>query len=339
MKIRYLLYTIAAVLVLSGCQGVGLKTNKAVPETTAETVEPTLPPWTEEEDLDLYNAYVDLYNFLNNGFDQAINRYFRNVEFQEEFVHVKEDYDTCSFSKYDFNKIEKVHELLSEKPDRSGIDQAFLQNSDTIAGILTTMNDIYEYTDMKSYLDDDYAKGAAQHAELWGQLVTYEENIGEFMVLFLDEVAVAQEGYLEKLKEEGYEVLYAANLVIGSAQAIQDELYYEGVDDDNLLLMNLEVLEPMYEEYISHVDLLLECAGDPEKLSREGYGTMNSHWMFFVNSVKETRSSMTQLMAKVRNNEELTTHDRMIVMEGQCSLASFDSGVSTMISHYNSMIN
>lgn len=342
MKKRLLIGMAAAILALSGCQGEIPGAGKAAAkmETTEETtVAPTLPAWTEEDETSLYNAHVDLYNSLLSDIDQALNRYFSYVEFQEEFVPMGDDYYTYSFSDYDFKKMEKLNNLLENKSERSALDDAVLELDAPLTEMMTLLNEIYEYTDMNSYLDDDYAKGAEQHTKLWGKLSAYQDIVGAYSDALMTEADIRLMKSLEQMKEDGLEVLYAVNLSMVSAQAIQNELYAQGIYDENMIEMDLEIIEPLYEEFIQNVDLVLSYNDNEEQLSKEGLADVgNISWSMFVDAMKDTRSSLTQVMDKARKQEPLSQSDLLISMAGRCSLASFDEGVSSMVSNYNRMI-
>lgn len=347
MKKQLLIGIAAAILALSGCQGGTTEAGKAAAgaetatgPTMAPTLpEPTLPAWTEDDETDLYNAHVDLYNSTLTSIDDALNRYFRYVEFQEEFVHTNDTYFTNSFIENDFKRIEKINNMLANKSERSALDDAFLALDAPLTELMTMLNEIYEYTNMKSYLDDDYAKGAEQHALLWGMLEPYQNIAWTYSDALTTESDRRQMESLEEMKEDGYEILYAVNLTIISAQAIQNELYAQGINDDNMIEMDLTIIEPLYQEFIENVDLVLSYKDNEEQLSKEGLTSFTSlNWSTFVSSMEDTRSSLAKVMDKARRQEPLSQSDRMISMPGNTSLVSFSGGVSAMIDNYNRMI-
>lgn len=71
---------------------------------------------------------------------------------------------------------------------------------------------------------------------------------------------VAQERLVESLqimKEEGYIVLYGINMMLNCATAIQTELYNQGITDENLIEMDLEAIQPLYDEFVGYIEELL----------------------------------------------------------------------------------
>ena len=115
-------------------------------------------------------------------------------------------------------------------------------------------------------------------------------------------------------------------------------LYNQGVWDENILDMDLEKIQPLYDEFVENVDALLAYDNDEEKLAAEGiskYGWWNS----FIRDLKDTKVSLTEVLQKVKDGEELSQFDINASFSGQCSLSSFDAGLSSLINDYNNIID
>ena len=204
--------------------------------------------------------------------------------------------------------------------------------------VIATLNDIEVYTEMKSFLHDDYQKAKEYHANLLSALADYMDD-GDAFMAELDIVAnERQEKAYERMKEEGLEVFYAMNRVLDLANDIETELYNQGVWDENILDMDLEKIQPLYDEFVENVDALLAYDNDEEKLAAEGiskYGWWNS----FIRDLKDTKVSLTEVLQKVKDGEELSQFDINASFSGQCSLSSFDAGLSSLINDYNNIID
>lgn len=298
----------------------------------------------EELEIELYNTYININNFMVGRLQDSLERYFKYVDIeQDEFTLLDsdDDYFSCySLSQYDIEDVESAYEMVNSKSEKTDLDEAFLALYPSISVVMSTLNDIYEYTDMKSYLDDDYQRAKEYHTTLMEALVDYV-TIGDIFLDELDVVATKnQTEALEQMKEEGYEVLYTMTMVLHSAMDIENELDAQGVWDENILDMDMEKMQPLYDEFVFHVELLLEYSKDDDKLKEEGIPVMSAYWSSFIRDMKETKTSLTEVLQKVKNGEELSTFDLTITsMQGQCSLSSFAVGVTAMINDYNQIIS
>lgn len=342
MKKRIVIAGTICALALGGCQGGKTADVKNTTEALVETTEEaTLPAWGEEEELELYNSYINVYNFLVSRLSDSVDRYFRYVNYEEEFslVEGESEYDNYSISESNIEEVEETYSLLSEKAEKNALDEAFLNMYPSLTTLMDCLNDIYDYTDMKSYLDDDFAKGKELHGVLWISLNEYIET-GEIFDTELVETEKEQRvKNLEKLKEQGLEGLYAISVMIDSAQDIQAELYEQEVNDGNILDMDMEKIQPLYDEFIQNVDTVLEVCSDEKKLSEEGIPIHSAYWSTFLGDMKDTKKSLTSVMQKVKEQTPLSYSDTLITMKGNCSLASFEDGISAMVNDYNHFIN
>ena len=344
---------------VTGCQGAVstitrnvIENNQAdsaaaVPETPESTETETETELSseeqEEQEQELYNSYIEVNNFMLGRLSDSLERYFYYVDMeQEEFALLDADddyYDCYSLSEYDIEEARNAYALADGKRDKTALDQSYLNLYPSLSAVISTLNEIEVYTDMKSYLDDDFQKAKEYHAALMGALAEYVDINCAFMSELDIVAAERQEKAYEQMKAEGYEVLYAMNRVMDLAGDIEDELYAQGVWDENILDMDLEKIQPLYDEFVANVDALLEYDKDEEKLAAEGISKYG-WWDSFIRDLKDTKVSLTEVLQKVKDGEELDYHDTLITqMAGRCSLTSFDAGVSSLINDYNNMID
>lgn len=319
------------------------KSGDTATAETPESTEEAAGALSEDQEQELYNSYIEINNFMLGRVQDSLERYFDYVDIeQEEFALLDPSYDyfDCySLSEYDIKEIENAYELVNLKDDKDKLDEAFLTMYPSLTLLISTLNDIETYTEMKSFLDDDYAKAKEYHTALMGALGDYLDA-GDVFMDELDVVATEhQNAAYEQMKAEGYEVLYAMNMVIDLANDIEEELYEQGVWDENILDMDLEKIQPLYDEFVANVDALVSYDGDEEKLAAEGISKYG-WWDSFIRDLKDTKVSLTEVLQKVKNGEELSQSDLMITsIAGNCSLSSFDEGLSSLINDYNNMIS
>lgn len=365
MKKRYYLSmaTLALALVLGGCKTEGEKSHdkQAIlenwaearseeeqaaqsevgrrPVGTGEAEQEIESSWSEEQEQELYNAYIGINNFMVGRLDDSLQRYFKYVEFQEEFKPFDKDYDCHSISDYQFEDLEEAYTLASGKPEKNSVDEAFLAMYPSIKGVMTALDEIYDYTDMKSYLDDDYARGKEYHAALWTAYGDFEVTGNQFfeeLGRMADERKMAA---LEQMEKEGLEVYYAINMVLITAQDIEAEFYNQGLTDDNILEMDMEIFQPKYDEFVSYVEQVMAYSKDSEKLAEESVPVNSAYWNSFLHAMKDTKTSLTELFQHVKEQKPLSMSDTLITeISGNCSIGSFETGIKDMVNNYNYML-
>ena len=304
----------------------------------SETPDPVVE-FSEEEEQKLYNLYVDVYNYMNGRLYDSIERYFKYVAFEEEFSLTDNNYSCNSMIDSQLKKIEAAYDMASSKSKKTALDEAFLAMYPSLTTIFDTLDSIYEYSDLKSYMDDDYAKAREYHAVLWTAYAEYEVTGTTFMEQ-LD--IVAQERMIESLKvmqEEGYEVLYNINMMFICADTIQAELYYQEISDENLIEMDLEAIQPLYDEFVGYVETILSYKDNSEQLRYEGLSANSGYWVTFLSSLKDTKVSLTGIIQRVKDQKPVSEFElKMHAFTGDDTIASFEAGVNKMISDYNNMI-
>lgn len=344
---------ISALLIctLTACQGMPeIMPSSNNPDSTTEVKDSsteesetadTAAELNEAEELELYNLYVDIYNYMNERMYSSIERYFKYVAFEEEFSLLDDHYTCYSLSDTFLNKIEGAYTMASSKSEKTALDEAFLAMYPSLSTVCDTLESIYEYSDLKSYVDDDYAKAKEYHAVLWAALAEYETT----SMIFMEELdIIAQErmeASLQIMKDEGYIVFYNINMMYNCASAIQTEFYNQGITDENLIEMDLETIQPLYDEFVGYVEEILAYADDSEQLRFEGIPENSAYWHTFLQSLKNTKVSLTGIIQRVKDQKPVSSFDLNAIhsFAGDDTIASFNTGVSEMISDYNVFIN
>lgn len=349
-KICTALIVAIMVLSLTACQGIpsldDVADSLSLSPTSAESEGDSQTGNTdgeldEETEHLLYNTYIDINNAMLNQISDSLNHYFTYVDYESEEFRLLEGNDGYYSSLYlisEQHDVETAYEIVSGKSEKDALDQAFLNMYPSIHNLLQTLNEIGDYTYAESFRKDDYAKSQEHHTALISVLDEYYTT-GEAFITELFVVAEQQRlEDLEQMKADGYVVLYSLNMMINYAQEIENELYDQGVWDDNILDMDLTAIQPLYDEFSAYVDAVL--AYDEETLSAEGFNNNSPYWDMLIHDMENTSESITKVLAKVEAGEPLDPFDTMITSAtGQCSLTSFTAGVSSMIDSYNRLIS
>ena len=309
--------------------------------TEGSGTQDTVVEFSAAEELELYNLYVDIYNYMYGRMYDSIDRYFKYVAAEEEFSLIGDNYSCYSLSDTQLKKVEEAYTMASSKSNKNALDEAFLAMYPSLSTIFDTLESIYKYSDLKSYLDDDYAKAKEYHAVLWAALAEYETTSMIFAQEVIIENQARTEETLQILEEEGYVVSYNIKMMFICAENIQAELYYQGITDENLIEMDLEAIQPLYDEYVGYVEEILAYADNSEQLRFEGIPENSGYWSTFLRSLKNTKVSLTGIIQRVKDQKPVSSFylDMNHAFAGEDTIASFNQGVKDMINDFNVWIN
>lgn len=349
MRRRWVAVCAATVLAVTftGCSksasdaAVSAEENETAEQEEAEEPEEEEPAeLTEEEEQELYNLYVGFNNTMVGRLSDSLEKYFEYVDFQEDFVLLDEDYFCYSISDSVFEDMDRADELVGRKQEKSEVDEAYAALSPVMRELGDALNQVYEYTDEDSFLEDDYAKGKEMHAAVWKSCNEYE-TLGMDFIEKLGTVASEQRTQdLEQMKEEGYEVTYALVTMISTAQEIQAAIYDQGIEDDSMMLeLDIEALRPLYDRYLEEVETVLGYLEDEDALANEGYPVMSAYYVTFKDAVENSAEELKEIFRKVEEQEAPNGYGMANAFIVDGSIAGFDSKVSAMISDYNRMIS
>ncbi|MCM1187487.1 MAG: YiiG family protein [Lachnoclostridium sp.] len=300
----------------------------------------------ERKAQDLYNNYIEINNHMVGGINDALTQYFSTVNVESEtFELVKAELNNyfCYYphsARY-LGYAQDAYEAASGKSEKDALDQAYLDLYPSLQKLITILGEIHAYTDDDGFLKDNYAKSQEQHTALMSVLEEYF-TYGEVFMNELNAVASEREREeLEELKAEGYEVLYTLNMAMLSAEDLSDELYRQGIGNENVLDMDLTLIQPLYDEFTSYVDQVLQYDQDKDKLKEEGlYVSVDGmrDWGFFVTALQNTHKSITEVLEKVQAGEPLDMIAVRMSGSGYASVSSFEEGVSETIERYNDLV-
>ena len=291
-----------------------------------------------DSESDRYNAYIDVYNLTTGRLADSIDRYFDYVAVQEEFVIPEYYYGCYELTENDIKDADLAYQLMESCEEKDALDENYGAFHPYLMNMINTLNEIHKYTELKNYIDDDYAKGRELHAALWTAINEYYDALEPFAAELMAAAELRTAEDLENMKESGQETMYTMIMLINSAQDIQTELEIQGIENENVLEMNLETIQPLYESYVGYLESLLEMAENEEQLKKEGVAYDNISWKFLLDSAKDAKVSMSGVIQRVRENNPIQSYEDLN-LAGQATISSFHKGVSEIIKNYNSLLN
>lgn len=146
-------------LALTGCQGkpAGSGTASTAAESSKETETETEASWTEDNQLELYNNYIEISNALGGRLNDCLNRYFQYVDYTEEFTLLdQKGYYSCyTMLDHQIKEMDDAYSLLQDKTEQDALDESYLKLYPILKDLSLDLSNIDEYTEAKTYLTDD----------------------------------------------------------------------------------------------------------------------------------------------------------------------------------------
>lgn len=330
---------IAAVILTVMLMGSGCA-KEALEEDIAEVEEENKAElWTEEDEQELYNLYVQINNEMIGQVGDAIGEYFYHVEYQEEFSVLDDAYTCFLVSDSFFGNLDRAEELLERKEEHLEVDKAYLALSPVARELGKALNEIYEYTDEKTFLEDDFVKGKELHKKFFAYCTEYE-TLGTTFVEELQELAdKRREENLAKIKEDGYEISAALIQMIATAQEIQEEIFKQGIEEDaKLLELDTEALKPLCDRYREEIATVNAYLKDSEALEKEGLPTSSVSYKTFQEEAKNSLKELDAIFENVAQQKQPSTYEASNQFTIEGTLTGFYSKVSRMVDDYNQII-
>mgnify|MGYP000865612296 CR=1 FL=1 len=298
-----------------------------------------LPP---ASDLEAYNNYVDLSNFMTGDVESALDRYFAGVEASSDFHPVENGYyiaNGFSSTNYDFlDTVESQADLGTAYPD---VDNAAMELIPALRNLMQVLDEAADYGKQKSYLDDNYAKGEEIHTRFVPAVNSYDDLRVPFLNSLRDILKEQQKKDLERLEKEGYTIRYQMLKLTVLKSEIMNVIYtQESVSDENILSLDVTDIKPKYEEYSSILAEFATNYKDKAEQEKEGFETYQSTQLgLFYDAVVNFKVQTQALISRVEEQREYSEAEKLILRTADGSLEHLAECGSDVTSRYNSVID
>lgn len=295
---------------------------------------------TETEENGLYNTYIEINNMMVGRFADVIGRYFEYVDFQEEFVPLRDSFSLYSVISTFYDNMDTADELVEMKAEKTDVDKAYEALSPVMRELAQALDDMEGYMESEQYLEDDFAKAKEYHAVIWKAYADYDVLSIDFIDKLGAVASLKQEEDMATLKEEGYEVTYALVSMIQTAQDLQNAIYDQGImEDSQMLELDVEKIQPLCDQYLEQVETAIGYLEDEEAVVNEGYPVNSAYFATFTQAVKMSGEELKAILQRVEDQEPIGPVNIVNAYTVSGTIAGFDSKVSAMINDYNQMLN
>ena len=262
-------------LVSAGCSPSGTAGESKETGTPVPTLKPTPTPEPEpEETLDpeivdqiKYNIYVELNNKMVDVLDTLYD-YYEVVEYADEFALLPDSPYSYKYgiSGYNTDILENALYVAGLEPAYETLDDLTLQIIEPMQALMDTFSAISHNYD---YAADQYAKPKEYHKVIQANAALFEYLAYQYMDA-LEEMSIERvEAEEQRMKDEGQLLAYNFSHAITVVKKITDECYSQGVDDYNIVELDLTPIRPLYQELLDTIDAYKAAAGDNNQLMQE----------------------------------------------------------------------
>ena len=262
-------------LTSAGCSPSGSADDGKATGSPTPTLEPTPTPTPEpEETLDpevvdqiKYNVYVEMNNKMVDVLD-TLSDYYEVVEYADEFALLSDSPYSYKYgiSGYNTDILEDARYVATLEPVFDPLDYLTLQIIEPMRALMDTFSAISHNYD---YAADQYAKPKEYHQVI-------QANAGLFINLAYQYMDAVEEMSIERveadeqrMKDEGQLLAYNFSHAITVVKKITAECYSQGVDDYNIVELDLAPIRPLYQELLDTIDAYHAVAGDNNQLMEE----------------------------------------------------------------------
>lgn len=286
----------------------------------------------EEAETEKYNAYINVNNFMFDRLTTVIDSYFNRVVYQKEFKMDGTDYWCNSLGDSYYELIDTAKDYAAKEPSFGDLDKAYEDMYPVLKKLMKTFDEVYNYGELKEYMDDDYAGAKELHKEVWRLYKKYNK-VSE---PFLDEISVLadkrREESLQYYKDEGMMARYTFIKTIDAGQAIQQYFYDNEIDDSNLTEANVDELKPLYDDFTALIKESYEYANDSEQLEKEGMSMTAS---MFSSALTDTKASISKLYKRIKEGRALESYEINTTFPSEDTIAGFEAILGDLIDDYN----
>ena len=273
-KERGLALLLALLLLTSaGCSSLGSRDDSKPTDTPAPTQKPTPTPEPEETldpelvDYWKYNTYVELNNKMVNVLNTLYD-YYKVVEYADEFALKSDSSYSYKYgiSGYNTDILEDAQFVATLEPAYETLDNLALQLIDPMRALMETFSEISHNYD---YAANQYAKPKEYHKVIQANAALFEDLAYQFMDALQEMSDERVEADEQRMKEAGQLLAYYFSHSITVVKKITAECYDQGVDDYNIVDLDLTPIRPLYQELLDTIDAYKAAAADNNQLMEE----------------------------------------------------------------------
>ncbi|WP_052410207.1 YiiG family protein [Paenibacillus durus] len=290
-------------------------------------------------EMEKYNAYVDLNNFMTSRMQDVLNDYFE--EFGDGNKPKIEKYfsgSLLSISEYDKDTMNRAFDYKDKEPAFDAVDTAIVQLEPAIKKLAAVLGEAYDYYDVKGYVDDQFAKGKQLHTQIITAYKAYEKAADVYFDAINDLGNKRTQAELKELRKNDEQIRYSILTFMLDAEALSDVMEQQEIYADNILKLDLKPFKEKYNVLITDLQNINKYAADKARIKTEGfreYALEN-----YVDAAKEVKVAATNIIERVNNKEavdEFTLNSSFFRKNKEGTPENYNDKLSILIDKYNQL--
>lgn len=282
-----LLLIILFLFLLPGCGG-----DDSVPASSGDGQ-------NRKEEIEKWNLYVDLGNYLNSDFNPAMDEYFtRYGPGTDSPPGISDEYMADFLSRLvDDNQLSRELELALAKASAAegDLDQATYEMGVQLKEVWAELIRARDYYAGGEYESDNYAQAKEVHDRIYDAYMSLSASNTRFLDILTKEDAERRKRDIQEMRDQGLVLRPAMLEVIDRGLALQELLNQLSITYGSLASFNPELFLPLYQDFeqsaaaFEAVAAGLSDKGNPE-------GVKGAALADFTRRLSETKASAADLI-------------------------------------------
>ena len=301
----------------------------------------------DTNNYDVYNTYVDFYNYTVGGFASLVRQYFNKFGYEDTLL-VRDNFS--GFSLYDYNpngiatKYADSAREASAKNVYGDADSKMLVMCDRFDAVSRLYSeDVDPYYKNKEYENDAFSQGEALHRQMIELYSDFLSARSEFTRAFQPIITEMEHADLEKLRKSDLLLHYYSQLIVLNGENISDMFFDLEQEGTSFLEADIYQYEALYEVYCDSLSEFLEIYQDASRQKKEGYtGNKPGILVSFGRTASQMRLAGSDILAMIQaGTEDVETALTGVYVTGgrkDNAPGKFDELLDQLIRYYNNMI-
>ncbi|MFB6365689.1 YiiG family protein [Paenibacillus elgii] len=294
---------------------------------------------SEAMEVEKYNAYVQLNNYMTGRFDQVLNDYFEKLGDDEQPIIGKNfSFTMLSVSASDKTNLNNQFGFAEKTPAFSAVDPTVVKLKPVMNDLIAILSEAHDYYETKGYVDDNFAKCKELHTKIVKSKDAYYAAANEFLKAMTSLGAEQRQQSLKKYQEQDEQIRYSALKFLVDAEALSAEMEEQGVTAANILDLNMDKYKAKYDVLVEDFKNLSQQAQDDSRVKKE---ELDSHSLKrYVDEAKKVKVAASEIIERVNKKEKVSDFDlkkRFFTENREGTPEKFSKTLSTAIDNYNRM--
>jgi len=300
---------ILSIVLLTGCLNNDSDTTPSI-NNGAESTQ------TRKDEIEKWNLYVDLGNYLDSDFNPAMDEYFNKFGLSSDYRPSDQEQYMADFLSrlIEDNQISREIELALAKAAHSDgdLDLVTQEMGVHLREVWSELIKARDYYAAGKFESDDYAEAQEVHARIYEAYMSLSVTNTRFWDILIKEDAERRKRDIQEMREQGLSLRPAMLEVIDKGQALQDLLNQLSITYGSLSSFNPEMFLPLYEDFNKSVNYFDSALADTSTKSNPE-GVKEASLIEFkqrVNAAKESAADLIelrQLKGKLSDTPENTS--------------------------------